>query len=396
VSNETNSDATKPSVDLEAGKIEKPKSPFSDIIVPIGALLLSVFAIWGAGSWFRPDSNSYVLVLLAYPLVFGAAGVLLGGSIGVQGNLSLFGIPLNTKAVGGIGAAMVGFAFAFLARPHYDTPPWTPDIAIKDIPILEPDVRNKPPYFVTATVEGDSGGANQQAADFRLLPDSVGSGRLSFKLFDKETIVRLRSYSQDAKVQKTYVYQGSCVIRFYRATNDPEAKSGKMLHKTKQEPQTTLAFREGYVRTLIEANINSTADKIENICLEGEFDNGDGNFHPTPVVSPQLLALGKGSDGSLHLFFLSSAEVVVADKTAQKEIAQGSLPAKEVLGSSGETACANANCTPHSGRDVHGRSDIAGRSHRVSGWRRSRQDPAHGNLRSLAGRQVSLGACLEQ
>jgi hypothetical protein len=328
------------------GAIKKPDSPFWELIFPVCLLVVSLVAIWAFSSAFNFDCSAYGIVLLAYPLLFGAAGVLLGGSISVEGSFTLFGVPWSTKAVGGIGCAIIGFVIALVAKPTCQIQSWKGQVAINDIPILEPNSSNKPQYFVTATVESTSG--TSTTPDFKIMPSASGRGTLVFRLDDKEAVILIRSYRQVEKAENIYAYQGSCVVKFQNG--DIQAQSDMELHKAREGSQITLSFREGYGNALFEETRNSTPGKVENKCLEGEFAIGDGIFHQTPVQPPLYVSIaGKsGKSETVNLSF-STLKVAVSNDpaVAVKQLAQtDQVVNKEVLSSPGEIQVSQPPLSP--------------------------------------------------
>jgi hypothetical protein len=283
-------------------------------------LIIGVVARWNLF-----NCNDYVMLILAYSLLFGAGGIVLGGALRVRGQIKPFGIPWTVDAAGGIAAAVIAGLVAYSMKPacSFDS-----KLQITDIPLREPDQNGPVKTFVT--VEVDSNVEIQRGSNRGTLNFNFGDGN------DFGIIVR--AYRQEGE---HYKFLAACEVKFAHAGDvDLDDTKEKVVYWLKTNAPLSFSFNASYFKLLAEADQNSTVDRDRNTCLQGSFAAGDTKFETTTAITPlrimrEKIARVGPRRGRLGIFFVQNKPAAPVDnKTAVKEVAQ-TEPSKEVLTSSG-------------------------------------------------------------
>jgi len=102
--------------DRDGGQIRVTEGILGGVIIPIATLLIIFIAVL-YGTPHLAACDDYYIIKLVYPFLFGALGVVLGGSIVITGQLPLLGERSRMRAAGGIAGALLGFAIAQFSQP---------------------------------------------------------------------------------------------------------------------------------------------------------------------------------------------------------------------------------------------------------------------------------------
>jgi len=323
---------------LPAGSavIARNETPIKDVVVPIVALLSALLFCAGLSKYLVLDCKNYFIVWLAYPLVFGAAGVVFGGAIRLQGKLTLFGIPWTADVLGGVAAALLGFGI--VSSVHL--PPCTSDLnhelEITDLPLTQPDPDQggRPTHFVTVEPEPN--------LDVQILPNANNKRTLKIA-FKGNYLSRLIFRAYQLKGSE-YEYLTSCQIEF----TDDTISENSTVHRLQSSQQLTLAFNAEYFSLL-----KNDIDKNRNLCLKGRFDaDNTNNFIFGPAITPLRFQVNQKESrlfradekGELALIFTTERPEAVADPTeaAKRAAKDDATIAGEVLTSSGTGAVSPA------------------------------------------------------
>jgi hypothetical protein len=321
--------------------VARSQTPVRDVVVPIFALLSALLFCAGLSKYLVLDCKNYFIVWLAYPLVFGAAGVVFGGAIRLQGKLTLFGVPWTADVLGGVGAALLGFGI--VSSVHL--PPCVSDLnhelEITDLPLAQPDSDQSASLNYFVTVEPESN------LDVQVLPNANNKRTLRIA-FKGNYLSRLifRAYQLDPN-RGEYQYLATCEIKF----TDDTIGQNSTVHHLQSDQQLTLAFNAEYF-SLLKKDI----DKNRNLCLKGRFDaDNTNNFIFGPAITPlrfqviqkESRPLRPDEKGQLTLIFATEKPEAVADpKEAAKRAAKDDATiAGEVLTSSGTGAVSPAITT---------------------------------------------------
>jgi hypothetical protein len=115
--------AVKPKKPARNGEISQPPSILIRIVLPI-ILLVTLLIVLMSNDTSRllAPCEHYLTIKLAYPLIFGALGAILGGNITLSGPTILFGGKWDGQVAGGIAAALLGFGIALWAEPKSCSP----------------------------------------------------------------------------------------------------------------------------------------------------------------------------------------------------------------------------------------------------------------------------------
>jgi hypothetical protein len=98
------------------GTIEPSPNSFFTVVIPVTSLL-SVFGIIAYFAPYVASCQNAWFITLTYPLVFGAVGAVLGGSIVIEGPIPIFGAKSSMRVLGGLAGVVLGFAIATFAVP---------------------------------------------------------------------------------------------------------------------------------------------------------------------------------------------------------------------------------------------------------------------------------------
>jgi hypothetical protein len=259
--------------------------PF-DVVIGILALVVCLVLISIVAKYFPIDCGNLGLMKLVYPLLFGAAGVVLGGSIGGDGRIVFLGLPWNMRVSGGIAGMVLGAAYvastaisspvdcapkrALVIRDWLSTPP-------------DPDQTIFPNHFVSIDHQSD--------VDIR---QSDGSMILTFPE-NKEFNFTARFFRKVA--DDTYRLLTVCRISVSHNQAPPSPTTTAAIYRL-QETQSTereirLKFNRTYLKTLDEAGNNGAAEDYRNLCLSGHFSR-DGRDYETEVPGAVVI-VGPGT-----------------------------------------------------------------------------------------------------
>lgn len=284
----------------DAESIQRPENSFRDVLVPAITIVGSLILVLAAVQYIDPNCRSNGYFALSFAVLFGAAGVLFGGKIGVLLNGPLIhGVGGGIKAVGGIGAAIAGWLIASVSLPTCSS--WSSQITIDQIPMAQPRSReDSPKHFVTVAVVP----AKASESDPSRPPDVVFSqdndnrgilqfriaktgNKIVFRLFRREEERNPGLPEVDSKsAHVIYSFLGSCqfTIEPSGATELPESAT---IFTTKSS-KISLQFREGYFETLKEKNGLSQQGAILDKCVEGYFTDASGHAKAERVFENPL------------------------------------------------------------------------------------------------------------
>jgi hypothetical protein len=303
------------------------RNPLLDVLVPIFLVVFCALMVGAIARWNLFNCNDYVMLILAYSLLFGAGGMVLGGALRVQGQFKPFGIPWTVDAAGGIAAAVIAGFVAYSMKPacSFDS-----KIQITDIPLREPDQNGPVKTFVT--VEVDSNVEIQRGSN---------QGTLNFNFGDGNNFgIIIRAYRQEGE---HYKFLAACEVKFAHARDtDINETKDEVVYWLRANAPLSFSFNASYFKLLADADRNSTVDRDRNTCLQGSFAAGDSKFETTTAITPLQIMREKIAQigprrGRLGIFFTQKRPTVPTDnKEAVKEVAQTEVsPSNEVLTSPG-------------------------------------------------------------
>lgn len=257
--------------------IERSDRPLGHVVVPILALLGALLFFTAVSNYFALDCKNYPIMRLAYPLFFGAAGVVLGGAVRLQGKFSLFGFPWTGELVGGVGAAAIGFLIVSMLK----VPPCElrHELQITDLPVAQPDREQfqTVKYFVTVEPDPNMDVQISAGSNNKKTLKIAFQGRFSSSLL-------IRAYQLNGV---NYEYLASCEIKFIPPRAEPNDPSSVTVHRLAPDQQLTLAFNPEYFAQLKAAQTNSTVEQQRNLCLKGQFDaDNTNNFILDFAITP--------------------------------------------------------------------------------------------------------------
>lgn len=288
------------------------KSPQSiwSILISAGAILSALILVLGfAHLTSALDCKGYVLVKLAYPILFGAIGVILGGKVDMRGRGRLFGFPWTGHVTGGVGAAVLGFGIAWKSEPVDCAPRHA--LAVLDWPVKEPG--DMPRYYTT--VEYDPG--------VQVWIENVRGNKYDYVFnFPGTSPVQIRFKIYQRLDNGTYKALPGCILEIQNSS--PLRSDSQIVYKLRQDrDRYQLKFDSGYFRRLESASGQSDANGLRT-CLTGvgilaEHQSGAPQNVPgqIPIVGPLYFvangsALG-GFMGSTQPSMLVEARKVSAD-----------------------------------------------------------------------------------
>jgi hypothetical protein len=322
-SSETGASSPPPS---GAAVIPPGHNPIRETLLPIFLVVFCALIVGLIARWNLFNCNDYIMLILAYSLLFGAGGIVLGGALRVQGQFKPFGIPWTVDAAGGIAAAVIAGLLAYSMKPacSFDS-----KIQITGIPLHEPDSNGPVKTFVT--VETDPNVIIQRGAN---------RGTLNFNFEDGETFsIIMRAYRQEGQ---QYRFLAACEVQFTHKAEAPEVPKDEAIYWLKEDSPLSLSFDTGYFKLVADADRNSRVDSVQNTCLRGLFESANERLETTTAITPLNIMREKIAQvgprrGKLTAFFMQKKLPVPADnKAVVKEAAQtDTSPSNEVLTSSG-------------------------------------------------------------
>jgi hypothetical protein len=247
------------------------------VVVPMAAIVLLLMAFFWASKYLR-YCEVFPFLKFVYPLIFGTAGVVLGGQISLKGKLNEQ-FPWAISASAGIAAALVGFAIVAMSdKPACDGPAQY-TLVITDLPAISP--KNTPPSIIVPEYDTDIGAvvtrANSSTKDLKFIFD--GKHRFSVQLY----ILKLND-------KKEYEYYATCNIQF--EVDGPSGK-GTTFTIAKDGSAPRFTFDGRYLQRLAETSKNGKKSAVENACLKAQVVNGDGN--PELVNGPLYIEIQTAS-----------------------------------------------------------------------------------------------------
>jgi hypothetical protein len=283
------------------GEITAPENALRDVLLPAVIIVVSLIFVLASIKIIQPDCSSDGFFILAFAILFGAAGSLFGGKIGVMLNIpSTSGLGGGVRAVGGIAAAIAGWMIAFLTFPGCVVN-WNSQITIDQIPMAQPrDRDDNPKYFATVAVSP----TKASASDWSRPPDVVISqdndsrgilqfrlastgNKVVFRLFRRETDNSLDAKDDASKKPKLlYSFLGSCQFTIEPAGTTELTKSATVF--STKSSKILLQFRSNYLETLQEKNDLSQPGAILNKCVEGYFTDVSGRAEAERVFENPL------------------------------------------------------------------------------------------------------------
>jgi hypothetical protein len=284
----------------EPQDIAVPTNVFRDILMPAVIIVASLIAVLVAIKIIQPDCGSNGFFILAFTVLFGAAGALFGGRVGVLLNIpSSSGLGGGVKATGGIAAAIAGWVIAYLTFPDCVTN-WNSQITIDQIPMAQPRSHDESPkYFATVAVVPSKASASDwnRPADVVISQDNdsrgilqfriaSGGNKVIFRLFRRETEKILDADPASKKPSILYSFLGSCQFTITPAGSTELAQSATVF--ATKSSRISLQFREGYFETLQEKNDLSQQGSILDKCVEGYFIDPTGQAKAEHVFDNPL------------------------------------------------------------------------------------------------------------
>ena len=251
-------------------------------LVLLAVLLVALIAVI---NFMHPDCQYNGYLIPAVAILIGAAGVILGGTIGVYLKFPAATFAqVGVKAAGGIGGLILGWVIAATALPICSAV-WSSQITIDKIPMAQPSAGNFPPYFVTALVTA-------QGASFRdwnerpdvLVSSNNDTSVLQFRFADTGNQVLFRVYGREV-VDSTadpkdrtfrYSFLGTCQLDFQPKSDGTSGKAEPASIFATTAGKTSLQFSEAFLTTLKEMSHLSNQGAIQEKCVEGNFTSGDG------------------------------------------------------------------------------------------------------------------------
>jgi len=317
-------DAGKPSDGV--GKIPDPQEirtrqdSLRDVVLPTTIIVVSLVAVVAAIDFIKPDCRYNGFFFLSFAILFGAAGTLFGGRIGILLNApAVAAMQGGIKAVGGVGAAIAGWIIASLSFPPC-TVNWSSQITINQIPMAQPRTSDdSPKYFVTASVIplGASAAEWSRRPDVLLSQDNDYRGILQFRIADTGNRVIFRMFRREADndarpaANKTprvlYSFLGSCQLTIEPKAAVEPVKSVTVF--TTKSPSISLQFRESYLETLQEKSDLSQQGAILDKCVEGYFTDGSGRAERA-FENPLVFKIGRSVFGNEEVTLSFAKQVV--------------------------------------------------------------------------------------
>jgi hypothetical protein len=282
--------------------VEEPRRSIWSLLggaAAVVGLLIVVMLCASLGLASVVTCSGYTLIKLTYPILFGAAGVLLGGQVSLNAKGHLYGMPVVATVTGGIAAAVLGFGLAHLAQPKDCNPRHT--ITIKSWQTQEPILR--PKYYtiveygqgVRAWIPNQQNGTNDYAFSF------TGSKEIEikFKIFE---------FLKDNEASKLLT---TCVLKVHES--DPEESSDQALYKLPRGREDfQLRFDPNYYKRIEAAVKSGNLDSIGS-CLTAQaiaVDKPKNKPIKVPVTGPLYL---KFAGGSLPISTAPIPEIMIAN-----------------------------------------------------------------------------------
>lgn len=260
---------------------EKPHpNPWSIVLPMAGVFLLMLLFFWSTR--YFAYCEIYPFLNFAYPLLFGTAGVVLGGQISIQGKF-IEPFPWAISASAGIATALVGFLIAYNShKPECGGPPRYTMI-ITDLPSsLSASPGSLAPSIVIPEYD-----PSISAVAFR------GS---SYKkditvTFDASSRFTLFLHVLQLKDNK-YEFNRTCTLTF--ETGLPPGKmDAQAIAREGSAPR--FSFDKNYFRRLEETAKSGSQSDYENNCLSARALDNSANAQP---ISPPFYVDAKIGDGA--------------------------------------------------------------------------------------------------
>ncbi|WP_166295257.1 hypothetical protein [Bradyrhizobium sp. 2S1] len=311
------------------------------VIIPIAALLFIFIVVL----YFAPQlaaCDDYFIIKLVYPFVFGALGLILGGTIVIDGNLPLFGEKARMRAAGGIAGALLGFAIAHFSQPSECEAKHA--IILKRFPasgsisVVHNGANKKREYIglydttstsVTTTVERANEGTTR---DLKFRFGARDKSKDGFK-------VVLQFYRLDLDGTQKFEFAWSCTIGAELGL--PPSSGVRKYQLIESEPlRYELEFNPNFFKEVEEA-LKKGAAASDVMCLKGRSRlDGHGPLIEDRVSVPFYVSRLKGYFGQ-ELWYVveTSAPPTEQSVAKQPEVVNGEL-------SVGEKARANGSSSP--------------------------------------------------
>ena len=103
-------------------QIARPPNVLTGIIVPVIVLVVVLLLVMFPGTRLLSTCDNFTAIQLIYPLIFGALGATIGGSLRLTGPLAVLGSNWKGVATGGIAAALLGFVITASIKPSSCAP----------------------------------------------------------------------------------------------------------------------------------------------------------------------------------------------------------------------------------------------------------------------------------
>jgi hypothetical protein len=112
----------RPPKPMPEDQIARPPNVLTGIIVPVIVLIVVLLLVMFPGTRLLSTCDNFTAIQLIYPLIFGALGATIGGSLRLTGPLAILGSNWKGVATGGIAAALLGFVITASIKPSSCAP----------------------------------------------------------------------------------------------------------------------------------------------------------------------------------------------------------------------------------------------------------------------------------
>ena len=291
-------------------RIARPANVLVGVIFPVILLIVVLVLVMLPGANVFTTCDNFTAIQLIYPLIFGALGATIGGSVRFSGPIPLFGSNWNGVVAGGVAAALLGFGMTAWIKPTTCAPRhelWLKHIVVRynkndpDDHVARDYVGNidwsSPNLELVAS--GDSAPANELkfSRDLKVLFSGTAEFGISFEFYRKADPA---SFYQPVK---------GCLFEVKIGKPQPEAD--KLLFKLATDAEGSVVYLNRSFFDSLETELKKNPLQPAVDCLMGRgLLNGEGQQVEKPiqtlyVVPPSGWPIGalKGSE----LWFVAPA-----------------------------------------------------------------------------------------
>jgi len=312
------------------GEIRRPEGVVK-LIISI-TVLVALFLGAAYGAQHLAVCDNYYVIKLIYPFCFGALGVILGGSIVVDGALPLLGEKSRMRAAGGVAGAIVGFAIAQFAQPQECAPRHS--LILKGFPtsgsltIAQDGINKKREYIglydttstsIATTVERTSEGTTR---DLKFKFGAENKSKDGFR-------VVLRFYRSGLDGTQKFEPAWSCKIAV-EIREPPSGGVKRYLLVASETSRYEVDFNPNFFQEVEEA-LKKGATEADVMCLKGRSKlDGEGVPIEQRVEVPFYVARLKNYFGQ-ELWYVVETRTQLSEKSAarQPEVVNGELSVGE-------------------------------------------------------------------